>query len=80
MSDFRFFVDVPNDIRLSRRIVRDIEHRGYSLESSLEVYFKFERPMFLKHVLPTKTHAQKQLDGTDSVKASSKLIIDSILK
>ena len=78
LSNFRFFVDVPNDIRLSRRIVRDIAHRGYSLESALDMYFKFERPMFLKHVLPTKYQAQKVLDGTDSVKISGNLIIESI--
>ena len=57
MLDLRIFVDVPLDICLSRRLRRDIEDRGRSLESVLSQYHSTVRPMFYKFIEPSKSFA-----------------------
>lgn len=53
----RIFVDTAGDIRLMRRLKRDIEERGRTLDSVIEQYSKFVRPMYKKFVEPTKMSA-----------------------
>jgi uridine kinase len=50
----RVFVDTAADIRLMRRLKRDIAERGRTLESVLTQYYKFVRPMYRKFIEPTK--------------------------
>lgn len=57
LLDLKIFVDVPLDICLSRRMRRDIEDRGRSLESVLSQYHSTVRPMFYQFVDPSKEHA-----------------------
>lgn len=53
----RIFVDTAGDIRLMRRLKRDINERGRSLDSVIQQYSKFVRPMYKKFVEPTKQAA-----------------------
>ena len=53
----RIFVDTAADIRLMRRLKRDIAERGRTLESVLTQYHKFVRPMYRKFIEPTKRRA-----------------------
>ncbi|MBN1683888.1 MAG: uridine kinase [Gammaproteobacteria bacterium] len=55
--DIRIFMDTPPDISLLRRIQRDIQERGRSLESVLEQYETTVRPMYLQFIEPSKRHA-----------------------
>lgn len=55
--DLRIYVDTDPDIRLVRRIRRDIEERGRTLGSVLEQYIEFVRPMYLEFIEPSKRHA-----------------------
>lgn len=55
--DLKIFVDTDPDVRLARRIQRDIEERGRSLESVIEQYFSTVRPMHLEFVEPSKRYA-----------------------
>ncbi len=55
--DFRIFVDTPADIRLLRRIQRDIEERGRALDSVIEQYLSTVRPMHDSFVEPSKIYA-----------------------
>ena len=57
MIDLKIFVDVALDICLSRRLRRDIEDRGRSLDSVLTQYHKTVRPMFYEYIDPSKDHA-----------------------
>jgi len=57
MMDIKLFVDTDDDIRLLRRINRDIIERDRSLESVLEQYQKHVRPMHLEFVEPSKRYA-----------------------
>lgn len=55
--DIRIFVDTDADIRLCRRIKRDVNKRGRSLESVLNQYQQTVKPMHEMHVEPTKKFA-----------------------
>ena len=55
--DIKIFVDTDADIRLMRRIRRDIEQRGRSFQSVRDQYYATVRPMHLEHVEPTKRWA-----------------------
>lgn len=55
--DIRIFVDTPPDIRLLRRIERDIAERGRTLESVTEQYLRTVRPMHEEFVEASKRHA-----------------------
>lgn len=53
----RIFVDTAPDIRFIRRLQRDIEHRGRSVESVVKQYLEFVRPMYKKFIDPTKRYS-----------------------
>ncbi|MCB9593742.1 MAG: uridine kinase [Sandaracinaceae bacterium] len=55
--DLKLFVDTPADIRVFRRIRRDLEHRGRDFNSVREQYYKTVRPMHLQFVEPSKAYA-----------------------
>jgi len=55
--DIKIFVDTSDDLRLLRRIKRDMECRGRDLDSILDQYEKTVRPMHLQYVEPSKRHA-----------------------
>ena len=57
LMDVRIFVDTDADIRLCRRIKRDVNKRGRSLESVLEQYQTTVKPMHEKYVEPSKKYA-----------------------
>lgn len=57
MMDIRLFVDTDHDVRLLRRIKRDLAKRGRSLESILHQYEHFVRPMHFEFVEPSKRYA-----------------------
>jgi uridine kinase len=55
--DIKLFVDTPADIRFVRRLTRDIQTRGRSLESVVEQYLRTVRPMHEEFVEPSKRYA-----------------------
>ena len=55
--DIRIFVDTDADIRLCRRVKRDVNKRGRSLESVLTQYQETVKPMYEKYVEPSKKYA-----------------------
>jgi uridine kinase len=57
LFDLRIFVDTDDDIRLLRRISRDIEDRGRDMASIEAQYLGSVRPMHLEHVAPSRQHA-----------------------
>jgi len=57
LFDVKIFVDTPPDIRLIRRMGRDIRERGRSVESVMHQYTTTVRPMHLEFVEPSKRHA-----------------------
>jgi len=57
LCDVKVFVDADADVRLLRRIRRDIGQRGRPLEEILQQYQSTVRPMHLQFVEPTKRYA-----------------------
>lgn len=57
LLDVRVFVDTPDDIRLIRRLRRDITERGRTFERTLDQYEKTIRPMHFEFVEPSKRFA-----------------------
>jgi len=57
LLDIKIFVDTDSDIRLVRRIIRDINERGRTLESVLNQYMKTVRPAHEQFIEPTKKFA-----------------------
>lgn len=57
LMDIRIFVDTDADMRLVRRIDRDIVERGRTLESVVRQYLETVRPMHLEFVEPSKRYA-----------------------
>ena len=55
--DVKLYVDAAPDVRLMRRIERDLHERGRSVESVLDQYRRTVRPMHLEFVEPSKRHA-----------------------
>jgi uridine kinase len=55
--DLRIFVDTDDDIRLMRRISRDIVERQRDIASIEHQYYSTVRPMHVLHVAPSKRHA-----------------------
>lgn len=55
--DLKLFVDTDADIRVMRRIRRDIEQRGRTFQSVREQYYRTVRPMHLAFVEPSKRWA-----------------------
>ena len=55
--DLKIFVDTDADVRLGRRILRDINERGRSIESVLTQYETTVKPMHEKFVEPSKKNA-----------------------
>ena len=57
LMDIRIFVDTDADVRLCRRIKRDVNKRGRSLESVLQQYQQTVKPMHEQYVEPSKRYA-----------------------
>ena len=57
LMDIRLFVDTDADVRLCRRIKRDVTKRGRTLESVLTQYQTTVKPMHEKYVEPSKKYA-----------------------
>lgn len=57
LMDIKIFVDTDADVRIIRRIVRDIKERGRTLDSVVQQYLDVVRIMHLQFVEPTKRYA-----------------------
>ena len=57
LMDIKLFVDTDADLRIIRRLLRDIKDRGRSIDSVISQYIGVVRPMHNQFVEPTKRHA-----------------------
>lgn len=57
LFDVRLYVDTDPDIRFIRRLNRDLQERGRSVESVIEQYMTTVRPMHMEFVEPSKRYA-----------------------
>lgn len=80
--DIRIYVDTPADIRLVRRIKRDMVERGRSVESILQQYEDRVRPMHELFVEPSKERADMIVSGEEGASLESFLaaVADIVLE
>ncbi len=57
LFDIKIFVDIDADIRLIRRLQRDIKERGRTVDSVIDQYLATVRPMHLQFVEPSRRYA-----------------------
>ena len=68
--DLRIFVDTDDDIRLMRRIARDLVERKRDIASIQQQYYDTVRPMHIQHVAPSKREAHLVVpEGGDNKQA-----------
>lgn len=57
LMDIKVYVDTDDDIRIIRRLMRDIKDRGRSLDSVIDQYLNVVKPMHNEFIEPTKKYA-----------------------
>jgi len=57
IMDMKVFVDTDSDIRLARRLKRDITERGRDLDGVLKQYAKFVKPAYDQYIEPSRSYA-----------------------
>ena len=80
LMDIKVFVDTDADVRLARRILRDVKERGRSMESVITQYLQTVKPMHEEFVEPSKKYAHVIIPegGFNSVAVA--LLIENIKK
>jgi len=78
LMDIKVFVDTDADVRLARRIMRDVRDRGRTMESVINQYIKTVKPMHEEFVEPSKKYADVIIPegGFNSVAVS--MLIENI--
>lgn len=57
LLDIKIYVDTDADVRIIRRILRDINERGRTVDSVINQYLNVVRPMHMQFIEPTKRYA-----------------------
>jgi len=57
LMDIKIYVDTDADVRIIRRLVRDINERGRTVESVINQYLNVVRPMHMQFIEPNKRYA-----------------------
>lgn len=78
LLDLKVFVDVPPDIRFIRRLVRDIQERGRTVDSCIQQYYATTRPMHFAWVESSKGFADIVVSGEEKVETLTTLLIQRI--
>jgi len=68
--DLKVFVDTPADLRILRRLSRDVAERGRSVDSVVQQYHETVRPMHERYIEPTRLFADLIVPGERDTKAA----------
>ncbi|XP_063700015.1 uridine-cytidine kinase-like 1 isoform X1 [Culicoides brevitarsis] len=78
MLDMKVFVDTDPDIRLARRLKRDITQRGRDLEGVLKQYSTMVKPAYSNYIAPTMAHADIIVPRGGENKVAIQLIVQHV--
>ena len=78
--DVKVFVDTDADIRVIRRIRRDMEARGRTFQQVREQYYKTVRPMHLQFVEPSKRWADIIIPEGGNNRVALDLVLGKLLQ
>ncbi len=76
--DIKVFVDTDADVRILRRVVRDVRDRGRSLESVVNQYLTTVKPMHEKYVEPSRRRADIIIPEGGRNAVALNMLMDSI--
>lgn len=74
----RVFVSLDHEECLRRRIARDLHERGRTRDEVIAQYEQNVRPMYERHVAPTRSHAHLVLDGRADIEAMTARVLRAI--
>ncbi len=77
--DIKIFLDTPADIRILRRLQRDLNERGRTVESVINQYLATVRPMHEQFVEPSKKYADLILSGENLSESQLETVVNLIL-
>ncbi len=78
LLDLKIFVDTPADVRILRRLLRDVKERERSVDSVVDQYLTTVRPMHDIYVEPNKRLADIIIPEGGFNEAAYTLVIDAI--
>ncbi len=78
--DIKIFVDTDADIRVFRRIRRDMDQRGRSFASIREQYYSTVRPMHLQFVEPSKRWANLIIPEGGENKIALDVVVEKLMR
>ena len=67
LIDHKIYITADDDIRLLRRIKRDIDERGRDLNAVLDQYLNMVKPMHTQHIASKEIHADYVVDTSDNL-------------
>lgn len=79
LQDIKIFVDTDADVRILRRILRDVRERGRSLESVVNQYLATVKPMYEHFIEPTKRFADIIVPEGGYNEVAYEMIVNTIL-
>lgn len=79
LQDIKIFVDTDADVRILRRIIRDVKERGRSLESVVNQYLTTVKPMYEHFIEPTKRVADIIVPEGGYNEVAYEMIVNAIL-
>lgn len=78
LLDLKIFVDAPADIRFIRRLVRDIQQRGRTVDSCIQQYYATTRPMHFAWVEPSKMFADVVVSSEEEIETLVTFLVERI--
>jgi uridine kinase len=78
LLDLKVFVETAPHLRLSRRIRRDAEERGYGLEDVLDYYERFVAPMYSRHIEPFKADCDLIIPNNTHMENATTVLINHL--
>ncbi len=80
LMDIKIYVDTDADVRILRRITRDVKERGRSLDSVISQYLTTVKPMHEQFVEPSKKYADIIIPEGDQNQVALEMLIQRIRK
>ncbi len=83
LLDYKVFLHADGDIRLSRRLLRDINDRGQSVKNiaqSIQWYLEAVKPKQEKYIIPMEKHADKVIDVNSGTSQAVRFLEEKIRK
>jgi len=79
LLDYKIFIDLDDDERFIRRLIRDVEERGRSMDSVIKQYLTTVKPMHNKYIAPSKKNADIIISGNNGIEYLTELLAQKLL-